>query len=80
MDWINIKDKQPTQYQEVIVTSNEGVVKSAIYMGGGKWNTFVPVSYWMPYPNPPAVTSDVVVEVSAPTEAPKKKRGRPKKV
>lgn len=72
MDWININDKKPEPYQEVLVCSTEGHVKSAIYMGG-KWNTFLEVAYWMPMPAPPDGLSVV------PIEAPKKKRGRPKK-
>lgn len=74
MDWININDKQPELHQEVIVASSEGRVKSAIYIGNMKWSTYVPVFYWMPYPEPPIVVEDATVEV------PKKKRGRPKKV
>ena len=74
MDWININDKQPDSYQEVIIASNEGRVKSAIYMGAGKWNTFLEIAYWMPMPEPPDGLSVV------PVETPKKKRGRPKKV
>ena len=77
MEWININDKKPNPYQEVIICSNEGRVKSAIYMRDGKWNTFIPVVYWMPYPNPPVATTNTT---EAPVEAPKKKRGRPKKV
>lgn len=77
MDWININDKYPDKYKEVIIASNEGIVKSAIYMGNGKWSTFVPVTYWMPYPSPP----DIPMKTKeVPVEAPKKKRGRPKKV
>ena len=75
MEWINIKDTMPPPYQEVIIASNENRVKSAIYMGNGKWNTFVQIVAWMPYPDPPkSFTKETT------TEAPKKKRGRPKKV
>lgn len=74
MDWISIKDKQPEPYQEVIIASNEGRVKSAIYIGAGKWNTFLEIAYWMPMPKLPNGLSVVSVET------PKKKRGRPKKV
>ena len=79
MDWINVKDKLPEVHKEVIVATNEGRVRAAIYMGNSKWNTFLSVAYWMPYPAPPSVTTDVAVEVAAPVETPKKKRGRPKK-
>lgn len=74
MDWININDKQPSPYQEVIICSDEGRVKSAIYMKDGKWSTFVKVIYWMPMPEAPDMES------KDPVEAPKNKRGRPKKV
>ena len=76
MDWINIKDKQPNPFQEVIICSSDGHVKSAIYMNNLKWSTFVEVSYWQPFPNPP----DTLNETNeAPVEPVKKKRGRPKK-
>ena len=75
MDWININDKMPEKYQEILVCSNEGRVKAATYMGGGKWSTYLPIVYWAPFPAPP----DGLVET--PIEEPKKKRrGRPKKV
>jgi hypothetical protein len=74
MDWINIADKQPDEYKEVIICSDEGKVKSAIYVGNGKWNTFLKVTYWMPMPEAPVMTNE---EVSV--EPVKKKRGRPKK-
>lgn len=77
MDWINIKDQLPKQYEEVIIASNEGRVRAAIYMGNGKWNTFLPVAYWMPYPSAP--TESVQTAEAPAVEAPKKKRGRPKK-
>lgn len=73
MEWINIKDKLPAPYQEVIICSTDGHVKSAIYMGG-KWNTFLEVAYWMLMPELPDELSVVPAEVI------KKKRGRPKKV
>lgn len=44
-------------------------------MGNGKWNTFVEIVYWQPFPTPPEMPNqenEVVAE-------PKKKRGRPKK-
>lgn len=74
MDWININDKKPDPYQEVIICSDAGRVKSAIYMRDGKWSTFLNVAMWMPMPTPPVMNND------NPIEAPKKKRGRPKKV
>ena len=74
MDWINIKDKQPELYKEVIICSNDGRVKSAICVGNNKWNTFLEVAYWMPFPEAPNGLSVEVVEQPV-----KKKRGRPKK-
>jgi hypothetical protein len=76
MNWINIKDQQPKLFQEVIICSNFGNVKSAIYMGNGKWNTFVEVAYWQPFPNPPETLNETK---EAPVDPIKKKRGRPKK-
>ena len=72
MEWINVNDQMPDKYQEVIICSPEGRVKTAIYMGNA-WSTYVPVVYWMPFPDPPDGLSET------PIEAPKKKRGRPKK-
>lgn len=75
MGWINIKDKQPEPFQEVIICSSDGHVKSAIYMGNGKWNTFCEVVLWQLFPESP-IKSDLD---EAPIEPVKKKRGRPKK-
>ena len=72
MDWININDKTPNMYQEVIIASSEGRVKAAIYLGNGKWNTFLQITHWMPMPKAPSVEKAVIEEN-------KKKRGRPKK-
>jgi len=70
MDWININDKQPEKYQEIIICSNQGHVKSALHMGDGKFNTFLQVAYWMPYPKAPDGLNE------NPVEPIKKKRGR----
>lgn len=75
MDWININDKEPEPFQEVIICSDMGRVKSAIYMGKGKWNTFFNVVLWQPLPESPIK----LVEDEVPVEPVKKKRGRPKK-
>ena len=84
--WININDQQPDKFSEILICTNEGRVKAAIYMGNGKFNTFLPVAYWMPFPEPPKPqkptkvieeTKETVVE--KPVEPVKKKRGRPKK-
>lgn len=72
MDWINAKTQLPEKYQEVIICSDEGRVKSAIHLGDGKYNTFLNVAYWQPFPEAPENIEDV--EVGVP-----KKRGRKKK-
>ena len=75
MDWIDINDKLPIKYEEVIVCSRDCTVKSAVYLDNGKWTTYLPVTHWMPYPEPPEqLPSDEPV-----VEPVKKKRGRPKK-
>ena len=73
MDWININDRWPEKYQDVIICSNEGIVKPALHMGNGKFNTYIQVVYWMPYPKAPDNLKHIDVD------EPKKKRGRPKK-
>ena len=73
MDWINVNEQPPAPYQEVIICSNEKRVKAATYLGDGKYNTFLQVAYWQPMPTPP---EELKVEE---VEAPKKRRGRPKK-
>lgn len=45
MDWININDKWPEKYQDVIICTNEGIVKSALHMGNAKFNTYLQVVY-----------------------------------
>ena len=74
MDWININDKWPEKYQDVIICTNEGIVKSAVQMGNAKFNTYLQVVYWMPMPEAPKFE---VEEIEDKPE--KKKRGRPKK-
>lgn len=74
MEWIAIRDRFPEKFSEVIVCTNEGRVKSAIYMGDGKFNTFMPIVYWMPMPEAPKFENTEKV-----IEPIKKKRGRPKK-
>jgi hypothetical protein len=74
MDWISVKDRLPDKFKEVIVATEGGRVKSVIYAGDDKWNTFLNITHWMEYPEAPEV--DVVVDV----EEPVKKRGRKKKV
>lgn len=71
MDWINVKTQPPKKYQEVIICSDEGKVKSAIYLGDGKYNTFLNVVYWQSMPEAPEnIENDKVEPV---------KRGRKKK-
>ena len=72
MNWINAKTQPPERYQEVIICSDEGKVKSAIYLGDGKYNTFLNVVYWQPMPEAP---DDIESDTAEP-----KKRGRKKKV
>lgn len=83
MEWINVNDKLPVKYEEVIVCSRDGSVKSAVYLDNGKWTTYLSITYWMPYPEPPKlinVTEDSKEKVAEkPAEPIKKKRGRPKK-
>lgn len=74
MDWININDKWPEKYQDVIICSNEGVVKQALHMGSAKFSTHLQVVYWMPMPEAPKIETVEIKE-----EPVKKKRGRPKK-
>lgn len=76
MDWINVNDKLPSQYQEVIAAIDDGRVKSAMYMSNGKWNTFLNVTHWMEYPEAP----EIVVEAKVEEDPIKKRRGRKKKV
>ena len=75
--WINAKTDPPADYKEVIICSDDRKVKSAIYLGNGKWNTFLNVVYWQPFPNPPETSNETK---ETPVELVKKKRGRPKKV
>lgn len=75
MDWINVNDKLPNKYQEVIIATDDGRVKSAMYMTNGKWNTFLNVTHWMEFPEAP----EAVVEAESEEEPVKKKRGRKKK-
>lgn len=73
MDWISVKDRMPDKYCEVIIASDDGAVKSAVYMSNGKWNTFLNVTHWMEYPEAPEV-------VVSDEEEPIKKRGRKSQV
>lgn len=72
MEWININDRWPEKYQEVIICTNEGIVKSSLHMGNAKFSTYLQVAYWMPYPDAPKMGNSNA-------EVPKKRRGRPKK-
>ena len=72
-NWIHINEQSPDKYQEVIICSDEDRVKSAMYLGNGKWSTYLTVEYWQPFPEAPKREN-----VTTETEAPKK-RGRKKK-
>lgn len=74
MDWISVKDRLPDKFHEVIIATDDGKVKSAMYMYDGKWNTFLNVTHWMEYPEAPEVD---IVDIE---KEPVKKRGRKKKV
>ena len=74
MDWINIADRLPEKYQDVIVCTDTGRIKAALHMGNGKFDTYMKVLYWMPMPEAPKIEVTEVIE-----EPVKKKRGRPKK-
>ena len=78
MEWNYLSDnKYPDKFEEVIICSNLGKVKSAIYMGNKKWNTFFDVVCWTPFPEAP--TQVVGVNSASIKEPEQKKRGRPKK-
>ena len=77
MEWFDAKTNPPEAYQEVIICSDERKVKAAIYLGNGKWNTFLNVVYWQPLPNPPKRVNEANEDS---VESVKKKKGRPKKV
>lgn len=72
MNWINVKTQLPERYQQIIICSDEGRVKSATYLGDGKYNTFLNVVYWQPFPEAPENIENGEVEAV-------KKRGRKKK-
>ena len=76
MEWFDAKTNPPKPYQEIIICSDNRNVKPAIYLGNGKYNTFVNVVYWQPFPNPPEILNEVN---ETHVETAKKKRGRPKK-
>lgn len=73
MEWINAITDPPKTYQEVIVCSDEGIVKSAIYIGNNKWNTFLNIVFWQPFPEAPE-------DLNKDNASTVKKRGRKKKV
>lgn len=76
MNWIDIAHEMPVKYEEVIIASNDGTVKSATHIGGGKFTTYLTVTHWMHMPEPPKVEQCTEVAEEQPV---KKKRGRPKK-
>ena len=70
-DWININDDKPKEFEEVIVASSEGHVKAAIYLGNGKFTTYLNITHWTHMPE--------FTKAEGVVEEPVKKRGRPKK-
>jgi hypothetical protein len=78
MEWIKLSEKEPKKYEEVIICSDTGIVKSATYLGNLKWTTYNQVILWMHMPDAPNDFEDKEEEPIV--EQPKKKRGRPKKV
>jgi len=72
MDWFDINNDQPKKYEEVIVASINGIVKSAIYLGNGKFTTYLNITHWMHMPEAPKLQT-------MESEPVKKTRGRPKK-
>ena len=78
MEWFKLSDKEPEKYEEVIICTDAGRVKSATYMGGLKWTTYSNVVFLMPMPKAPKGL--VKKEEEPVVEQPKKKRGRPRKV
>ena len=75
MEWIKVGDKEPDKYQNVLICTDDEIVKAVTYMGAGKWSTYCKVIGWMPYPEPMKVAPE---ESSVAVEQPKK-RGRKKK-
>lgn len=75
MEWIKVGDKEPDKYQNVLICTDDEIVKAVTYMGAGKWSTYCKVIGWMPYPAPMKVEPE---ESKSATEQPKK-RGRKKK-
>lgn len=73
MEQISIGASEPEKYETVIVASGD-TVKSAVYLGNGKFTTYLDVSHWMHMPESPKIEDGIEEQ---PT---KKKRGRPKKV
>ena len=74
MEWINISKGEPKKYEEVIICTDTGKVKSAIYFGNAKWSTYMPVVLWMSMPEAPVE----FLTKNEETEPIKKKRGRRK--
>ncbi len=55
MTWINVKDKLPETYKEVIVYHHNNVV-SGWLLPDGSWTNgdyIEAVTHWMPLPKPP---------------------------
>jgi len=58
MEWISVKDRLPSDEQDVIVTDGKNVLQTfyAIYDSGISWGTsrwVGEITHWMPLPEPP---------------------------
>lgn len=59
MEWINVKDKLPSEEGRYIVNLNGYVLEATFYSdlkiwGDNEVTTYSDVTHWMPLPNPPA--------------------------
>lgn len=76
MEWIKLSDKKPKKNEEVIIASEEGIIKTVAYRGNDQFTTYLKVAYWMELPELPKDVCNCMNEIIQGT----KKRGRPKKV
>lgn len=67
--WISIEQQLPPEKMKVLGYTDENNYKVVTYYNG-KFDTYTKILFWTNLPSPPNTTE---------IEAPKKKRGRPKK-